>query len=294
MSKKILCRNEDNVQVSFEYDFTPFFLVSCEGITSVYNNVVMSDNTMIDGSTYQGSTTIKRNIVITAQMQVTSRKEAQERRDFLYKTFKPKSTGTFTHTEEGETRTIDYKVESLEIGEKGIVRNIIISLLCPDPFFQAPDDIVVDMAAWESLFEFVHEFVEEGEEFGVRVAEIIKEIPNDSAATNIGMTITFVAEGPVTNPAIFHVESGEFIRVGTSSRPYSMEAGDQVIITTQTNNKNVYQVKDGVKTEINERLDEDSEFIQLSHGVNTLKYDADSGLDYLNVQISYRSLYLGV
>ncbi|MDL2318548.1 tape measure protein [Eubacteriales bacterium OttesenSCG-928-A19] len=50
----------------------------------------------------------------------------------------------------------------------------------------------------------------------------------------------------------------------------------------------------GVKTEINEKLDEDSEFMQLTHGMNTLKYDAESGIDYLNIKITYRSLYLGV
>lgn len=285
MSKQILCRNEDNVQVGFEYDFTPFFLVSCEGITSVYNKIVTSGNTMIDGSTYQGSTTLERNIVITAQMDGNY----QENRDLLYKAFKPKSTGTFTYTEGDEIRTIGYKVESIEIEEKGIVRGFFISLLCPDPFFKALDDTTVDMAAWDSLFEFEHEFLEEGEPFGERRAEIIKELSNDSAAAGIGMTITFEAEGPVTNPAIYHLESGDFVKINIS-----LSAGDIIIITTETNNKSVYSVKNGVKTEINERLDEGSEFMQLSHGINTLKYDADAGIDYLNVKISYRFRYLGV
>lgn len=285
MPKTIVCRNEDNVEVAFDYNFDPFFLVSCEGTTSVYNNVVTSENTMIDGSTYQGSTTTQRNIIITAQMDSNYR----ENRDLLYKTFKPKSTGTFNHTEDGETLTVDYKVESVEIDEKGIVRNIVISLICPDPFFKALDDTIVDMAAWESLFEFEHEFLDEGEPFAERVAELIKEIPNDSAATNIGMTITFTAEGPVTNPAIYHLESGDFVIVNTSMLP-----SDTIIITTETNNKSVYLVRGGVETEINNLLDEDSEFMQLTHGVNTLKYDATVGIDYLNVRITYRFRYLGV
>lgn len=285
MNKKILCSNEDNVQVSFDYLFAPFFLVSCDGVTSVSNNVVLSENTMIDGSTYQGSTTTRRNIVITAQMDGNYR----ENRDLLYKAFKPKSTGTFSYIEDDEIRVIDYKVESVEVGEKGVVRNIVISLICPDPFFKALEDTVIEMAAWESLFEFEHEFLDEGEAFAERAAEIIKEIENDSAATNIGVTITFEAEGNVLNPAIYHIESGDFVKINTS-----MNAGDVIIITTETNNKSVYQIIDGVKTEINERLDEDSEFMQLSHGKNTLKYDADSGIDYLNVTVSYRFRYLGV
>ena len=285
LSKRILCRNEDNVEVGFDYDFAPFFLVSCEGITSVFNNVVTSENTMIDGSTYQGSTTIQRNIVVTAQMD----SNYQENRDVLYKTFKPKSTGTFTYIEDGETRIIDYKVESVDIDEKGIVRDFVISLICPDPFFKALDDTIVDMAAWEALFEFEHEFLDEGEPFAERIAELIKEIPNDSAATNIGMTITFTAEGPVKNPSIYHLESGDFVKVNIS-----LLTGDTIIITTETNNKSVYLVRGGEKTEINELLDEDSEFMQLTHGINTLKYDATLGIDYLNVRITYRFRYLGV
>ena len=53
-------------------------------------------------------------------------------------------------------------------------------------------------------------------------------------------------------------------------------------------------VRDGVKQEINEYLDEDSDFIQLQHGTNTIRYTADAGEDYLNVTVSYRFRYLGV
>lgn len=288
--KRILCKNEDGVQIEFNYDFAPFFLVSLDGVYTVSNNVVTSENTMVDGSTYQGSTTKQRNIVITAQMET----DYQTNRDLLYKCFKPKSTGIFTYMEDEETRVIDYKVEELEIGEKGVIRNITISLLCPDPFFRDLEDLSVSMASWTGLFEWPHAFIEEKEPFAERTAEKLKEIENDSAADNIGITVTLEAEGPVINPAVYHAESGEYIKVGTEKTPFSINAGDVVIITTETNNKAVYLVRDGVKTEINEKLDEDSEFIQLQHGINTIKYTADAGEDYLNVTISYRFRYLGV
>lgn len=288
--KRVICKNEDGVQVEFTYDFEPFFLVSMDGVYMVSNNVVTSENTMVDGSTYQGSTTKQRNIVITAQME----SDYQANRDLLYKCFKPKSTGLFTYMENEEVRVIDYKVEELEIEETGIVRNITISLLCPDPFFRDLEDISVSMASWTGLFEWEHEFVEEKEPFAERTAEVLKEIENDSAADNIGITVTLEAEGPVINPAVYHAESGEFVKVGTEDRPFSVNAGDAVIITTETNNKAVHLVHDGVKIEVNEYLDEDSDFIQLQHGTNTIRYAADAGEDYLNVTISYRFRYLGV
>lgn len=51
MAKKIICRNEDDVQIEFSYnEDAEFFLVSLEGAYSVSNNVVTSANTMTDGS----------------------------------------------------------------------------------------------------------------------------------------------------------------------------------------------------------------------------------------------------
>lgn len=289
--KRVICKNENDIEVEFNYsEDADFFLVSLEGVYSVSNNVVTSENTMTDGSTYQGSTTKQRNIVITAQID----NDYQKRRDLLYKCFKPKSTGTFTYIENDEKRAIDYKVEDLDIAEKGVIRNITISLICPDPFFKDMEDVIVSMAGWQPCFEWPHEFKKEKEPFGERIAEIIKTVDNDSAADNIGIEILMEASGAVVNPALYHVEEDEFIKVGTAGHPLSLAAGEMVKITTGTNDKNVYLISNGKTTKINEYLDEDSEFIQLVSGSNTFKYDADSGINYLNVTISYRFRYLGV
>lgn len=291
MSKKIVCKNEDNVEIEFSYeDDAEFFLISCDGIYSVSNNVVTSENTMTDGSTYQGSTTKQRNIVITAEFD----SDYQSRRDSLYKIFKPKSPGTFYYTENAEQREIEYRVEGIEIDEAGVCRNAVISLICPDPFFKDPADTTVTMAGWEPCFEFVHEFTSELEEFGVRIAELVKTVENDSAADYIGIEVIMEALGAVRNPVLYHMQQDIHIQIGTDDYPFDMEPGDVVRITTGTNEKNVYLIKGGEKTKINEYLDEESEFIQLVHGSNTFIYDAASGVDYLNVTIKYRFRYLGV
>ncbi len=289
--KMIICKNEDDVQIEFSYEENAdFFLISLDGAYSVSNNVVTSANTMTDGSTYQGATTKQRNIVITAEFD----SDYQNKRDFLYKCFKPKSPGTFYYKEGGEQREIDYYVETVDIDEKGVCRNATISLICPDPFFKDPADTTVTMAGWEPCFEFIHEFTEELEEFGVRVAELVKTIDNDSAADNIGIEVIMEALGAVRNPVLYHTQQGIHIRVGTPDFPFDMEPGDIVRITTGTNEKNVYSIKGNQETKINEYLDEESEFIQLVHGQNTFIYDAESGVDYLNVTINYRFRYLGV
>lgn len=122
----------------------------------------------------------------------------------------------------------------------------------------------------------------------------MKDIENDSAADYIGIEVIMEALGAVRNPALYHVQQDIHIKVGTEEYPFDMEPGDVVRITTGTNEKNVYLEKDGATTKINGYLEEESEFIQLVHGTNTLIYDADQGVDYLNVTIMYRFRYLGV
>ena len=289
--RKIYCRNEDGVEISFDYDDqSAFFLESIDGVMSVSNTVTTSENTTVDGSTYQGSVTKERNIVLTAHIS----KNHVYYRNMLYKCFKPKSKGEMLYTEEDERRIIDYIVESIEVAEKGVVRNAVISLICTDPFFKDEEDTIVTMAGWQPRFEFPHEFKAEKEPFGERVAEIIKEIENDSAADNIGIEIKIEAMGAVTNPAIYHTEQDIYIKIGTPNNPLSIGRGDILKITTGTNEKAVYLVQGEQETEINEYLDEGSDFIQLVHGKNTFTYAADSGRDYMNVTITYRFRYLGV
>lgn len=290
MKRTITCTNDNGMSVTFGSTFAPYVLVNCDGIYEIHNKVSTSDNTMIDGATYQGSVTQKRNIVLS----LVDKTDHKQNRYQLYQLFKPKSKGTFTYNEDDEIRTIDYYVESIDIESMGNTRKSTVSLICPDPFFEAPSDITVTMAGWRQNFEFIHEFFSYGEELGSRVEERLKTIDNETGAEGVGLTISIKALGNVTNPSITHVESGEFIKVGTTAHPMNMISGDEVLITTGTNNKHVYLIRNNTKTEINSYLDEASDFIQLQSGSNTIGYNAESGVSYMTVSLTYRYKYLGV
>ena len=259
--------------------------MSCDGLYTVSNNVKRSDNTNTDGSTYQGSNTKERNIVIAAQMC----ENYQSNRDILYKCFRPKTRGTLVFEEEAERREIEYKVESIEVGEKGVIRDITISLLCCDPFFTDTEYTVELMASWQAGFEFMHEFKSTKEEIGHRVMELIKDIDNAGTTDAVGMVITLEALGSVSTPIIRNITTGEHITLN-----YDFKTGDVVQICTETNKKNVYLIRAGEKKSINGYIDEDSEFIQLQAGTNTLQYEAKSGKENLDVTVEYKQKYLGV
>lgn len=288
-NRKIRCTNNEGMVVNFADKFSPFLLADCDGLYGIKNKVSMSDNTMTDGATYQGSTAQKRNIVLTLKTKENHRVNRYE----LYQLFPQDTKGTLTYTEDGVERVINYYVESINVDSKAHVRTATISLLCPDPYFEATSDIELVMAGWESGWHFIHEFVSAGEEFGHRVQDRLKVIENTSGAKGIGLTIEIYANGEVHNPSITHVESGEFIKVGTSAHPLEMVNGDVLVITTHTNNKKVKYTHGGETTEINEYLDERSEFIQLQAGLNTIGYSADTGENNMTVKLAYREKYLG-
>lgn len=290
MSRFITCTNEDGLSMQFGYEFSPWLLLDVDGIYLAENNVYTSENTMTDGATYQGTTVKMRNIVLT----MVDNKKHKNARQVLYDLFKPKSPGIFEYLEEGETRSIEYYVESVEISSMGKNRTATVSLVCPDPYFTAPNDIEVYIAGWEALFEFEHEFVFGGEPLGERSTEMLTTITNDSAADNIGITVTITVTGDVTNPSVTRVESNQTIKVGTTLNPLNLVMGDVLTITTGTNNKHVYLTRENQKTEINTYLDESSEFIQLMRGVNSIGFDADTGSEHMTVSVSYRYKYLGV
>ena len=288
VDRYITCTNGDGVSVDFgEVALSPFLLVDADGVYQVQNNVTISENTMSDGGAYQGSVAKVRNIVLYLK-DITNHVYNRNLLDALFKSGQP---GTLVFHEEENTRQCSYYVESVNSSGQYGARTYTVSLLCPDPFFYAMSDVTVYMSAWIAGFEFVHEFTSIGEEFGYRSSERLQRIVNENASDGIGMDIRIYANGNVENPSIIHVERDEKITIGTASKPMQMVAGDTIRITTSDNDKHVYLTHEGVEEEVNEYLTEDSVFIQLMRGSNSIGYDAESGVDNMVVSLTYRLKY---
>lgn len=293
--REITCTNiTDNISLVFNDTFSPFLLQDVDGIYEVDVNVFSSDNSLSDGATYIGSVIKPRNIVIT----LADKERHPRHRNLLYSLFKPRSNGIFIyHEDDGdykETRSIEYVVEKVESTTMKHTRKITISLICPDPFFSDMYDTNVYMSRWRKLFEFQHSFLESKEELAVREVQKLVSFINDSSLDKLGIVITMEAEGNVVNPKIYHFESNSYIQIGTQANPFTMQVKDKLIISTVTNDKNAYLIRNDVRTAINELIDEGSEYIQLIPGDNTLRYSAEEGEDNLLVEIAYKQKYIGV
>lgn len=283
--KTVKCENNNGISAVFAYDhdMTEFFLVSLDGVYRMKNAVHTSDNATTDGSSYGGETLEQRNIVITANI----RRNYRENRDHLSRVFKKGAEGTLYHTEDGQTRKIKYRVEDIDIADKGVLRPAVISLICTDPYFKDDETTHIEMANWESQFEFPCEIPEEGMEFGVRLKETIKVVDNAST-TSIGIQMTIIAEDVVVNPSIMNVTTGETLKLLCTMQP-----DDQIVINTEQGNIDVVLFRGGEKIDYNYTVDEENEgYIQLEAGRNYINYTADAGEDYMNVNFDFENCYV--
>lgn len=287
--RTVICTNEDGFSLMFnEIEFNPFFLAGIDGIYDAKNKVYVSENSMIDGATYQGSVAEYRNIVL----RLKDIEDYPENRDMLNRLFKEKSKGTLVFSEaDAPPRKIEYYVESMQSTEDYFPRIHEISLICPDPFFYDIEGSEEAMASWVSAFTFPFSSTSAGFVFGYQSNEKIKTIQNDIAEDNIGVTITITCMGNVTNPSITHIETGDRISIGHSGKPFEIVTGDVVTITTTTGNKHVTLTHDGTTSEVNHYLTEDSVFVQLMRGSNSFGFNADSGLNNMSISIAYTFKY---
>ena len=285
----IRCINEDGFFLDFtERGFGPFLLTDADGLYESKNTVYVSENSMIDGATYQGSVAKYRDIELT----LTDIGDYVANRNALNRLFKEKSKGTLIFWEaDASPRKIDYYVEKFNSSGEDPFREHEISLICPDPFFYDIDASSEEMASWVSAFTFPFASPSTGFVFGYKDNSRIQTIQNDIAEDNIGITIIMSCLGAVTNPSITHIETNSSIHIGHSGKPFNMVAGDIVTITTATGNKHVTLTRNGTTSEINHYLTEDSVFIQLMRGSNSFGFGADSGVNDLTITIEYTYKY---
>lgn len=282
---------DDNIDLVIN-DLSPDIVInSIEGIYAFEGEVMTSPYSQTSGDRYKATRAPRRNIVVQGIIY----NNFWTNRQLMYRVFRLGSVGRFRYSEAGRAdRYADYYVEHIEIDQDAYRGEYQISLICPDPFFYDAAPQNVDLASWVSDFEFIHEFDEDGEELGHRETSMIKEIENLNGVDGIGLKIVFSANGNVTNPYVYLYETGEEIRIGTAANPYTMTSSKRVEVETTTGKKNIVEIENNVETRINEYLDPDSVFFQLRAGINTVGYNADSGVENLNVHIEYKMRYLGV
>jgi hypothetical protein len=273
----------------------PFILTKIEGLGTPKANIQNQKSPNQDGESYLGNTLDSRLIAIELEIITHDIDEMMVRRNELMKVFNPKLGEGKLIYERGnikrEAKAIADMPPHFPDAEsfEDTMQPCLIQLVCHNPFLQDILQIKEEVAIWRGAFEFPLEIpIDDGIEFGFREPSLIANIENNGDVP-CGMKVEFKALGSVVNPSLFNVDTREYMKINKT-----MAAGEILTITTHFQSKRVEMYRNGIVSNAFNWWDLHGTFLQLDVGDNLLRYDADEGLDNLEVNIWFTPQYLGV
>lgn len=287
MERTLIYKNHKGDMITFTYK-PPFLLSICDGFHETVGTVNSVSSAYGVGTTWNGTSIGQRDLTIKG----TITDNIQENRLLLYDMFPLNSEGTLYYYEGDIERKITCLVEKVSIPEKkGFTRDFSISLVCPNPRFSALAATILSMATWTPAFKFKLVIPKnKGIKFGTKNTTSMGTTEN-TTEIDYGMTIKFKANDTVKNPYLFNVTTRDIIQIEKT-----MSAGDQIIITTHIDNKNVIykNAVTGEEENINYLIMYGSKYLQVPSRTNTFRSGADSGEDNLETTIEFLPEYEAV
>lgn len=169
----------------------------------------------------------------------------------------------------------------------------IITGTCPNPLFTNTSENVSIFATTIPRFHFPlvlsEDSLEKGVVFGRRTDSLITNVFNAGSVTS-GMRIVFKAKGTVLNPKLINVNTQEKLAINKT-----LVAEEEIEVNTNVGEKSI-RGKIGNASYGNYYMykDIDSTWLQLEIGDNLFRYDADDGLENLEIFVYFYNRFLEV
>lgn len=182
-------------------------------------------------------------------------------------------------------KTIRYGTEEKE--NNNVICHWVVDGIAPNPFFKKVVDNVYEPSKVVGMFHFpFHKKKEENVVFG-RIINTTTFMVYNTGHVPTGFRVTFHARGgSVTNPSIMHVGKQKFIKINKTLQP-----GETIVVDTNRGERSVTGIIDGVRTNQFVSKDIESTWIMLDVGRNVMHYNADSGIDLLDVTLELNDMY---
>lgn len=191
--------------------------------------------------------------------------------------------------------SIGYGTQSKENNE--IMCKFKIEGLAADPLFKDDKENRVSAATTKGLFSLPLVIGKKPADtknklptvmFGLREPNILVSVYNHGTVST-GMRIVFKATGTLSNPSLINVYTQEYFKINKT-----MLDGEVIEVVTTTGEKKVVSNVNGVQSNCFKYKDLDSTWLQLGVGDNVFRYNADDGIDNLEVYIYFYNKYLEV
>lgn len=284
-------RNSNN-EIMQLYPSEDYILTGIDGITPADATINATEMATLDGSRYNSSHVMARNIVVTLKIRGEGT-IVRKRRIALYRYIRTKHQIRLYIKHDQRDVYIDGYVEKLE--DAGTIfsddQRLQISVICPDPFFRdnSSDQQEISFSSVEALFHFPFA-IEVGYPipFSLRLNTQYKTIYN-AGDTACGMVLVVSAAGGVSNPKFFDEANNDAMTFNLN-----LVTGDELIITTIRGQKSAMLRRNGVLTNVINTMTHDSSWLQLEPGDNIFYYSSDSGFGNMALTFIFTNLYEGI
>lgn len=264
----------------------PFLLESVEGRGGVEANVQMQSAPYQDGATYIDTLLSTRPLTLQVSLIAESRDELNNLRHRISNIFNPKlGVGQLIYQNGDTERTIEVVVDgspAFPVGDaKGKwYQKTAINLIAPNPYWQGKEIENYKLEDFVGNFRFPFHFPVRFATRGDSKLLINKgDVPTP---------IKVEFRGPVNNPRITNLTTGEFIKVNRA-----IPEGYKLILDTSFGNKRVEIVApDGVIQNAFHYIDLESTFFNLDVGENRFSFITEGGNP--EVYVEYKNRYLSV
>lgn len=261
-----------------------YTLYKIDGLEPPQANVNTSANATGDGSTVNSIKVPQRNLVLY----MTIEGDVETNRINLYKYFPYKRNIELYYKNNTRDVFIEGYVESINVGHFDSKQIAQVSIICPQPYFKAIDDVVNYFSEVSSLFSFPFSIAKECVEFSAITTNIRKSILNTGEVES-GIIIELNAIGTVINPVIYDVFKRTHLRL-----KFNMEINDKITINTYQGKKSITLTRDGVTTNAMGYMTPDSTWLTLAVGDNVYAYESDEGNANLQITFTTTNMYGGV
>ena len=274
MFYKLILENETGQQIDLSKTANRYMFSKIKGLNPPTGTVSTSSYAGMNGSYLNNAFIEKRNVVIPFEMRGF---DVELRRHELYRVVKPSRYIKIYYS----TKNISVYAENFEK-----LTNGQISILCPDIYWYSTETQIAEYSRVRGAFHFVCPDNDEPFPIGIYNTQDMMTINN--SGDEVGFTLE-ISGGPAKNPTIYNALTDEYMQISGD-----IQKGDIITITTKTGNKTVLLEREGVVTNIINRLVSGSTWLNLKTGENKFYVTASEGLNRIKVRLIHRNAYLGV
>ena len=280
----LILENQSGDRVDMTTTANQYMTSKIDGLNPPAGAISTSSYAGMNGSYLNNAFIEKRNLVITFQMRGIG---IEQRRHKLYKVVKPSRYIKVYYRTVNIDVYIEGYVETCEISNFEQFTSGQISIICPDIYWYSTETQIAEYSQIFGAFHFIFPDNDKSFPLGKYNTQNMMTIKNDGDET--GFTLVIEAIADARSPTLYNADTDEYLQISGD-----ILAGDIITVTTKTGNKTVTLEREGVTTNIINRLVSGSTWLTLREGENKFYLRAASGLRNLKVRLIHRNAYLGV